>query len=1039
MREIEEEEKSKKSMFESNPPDWENPTVFRLGQTEHHSNFDPHAESNSYFEKTKNDRVISLDGCWKFKYSPNNFEKPVDFFEMNFDSSQWSEISVPSNWELEGYGTPIYVNDRYPFKKDPPHIPKEDHPIGSYLRKFNMDSSWIDKQVFLRFGAVKSAGYFWINGQELGYNQDSKTEIEFCISPFLQSGVNTIAVEVHRWSDGSYLECQDFWRLSGIERSVDLIVRPKQFILDFFVDARLINEYKNGQLKIDLKLKNTSNLSSAVRLKIQLFDETSNLEFEQKIKLDFDLKNELEYSKDFIIENVRAWSAEFPNLYQLMLSLEDSNQNVLEIVGSKVGFRNVEIHNGQLLINGKAITLKGVNRHEHNEYTGHVISEKDMEQDILIMKSCNINAVRNAHYPNHPKWYQLCDEHGLYVVDEANIESHGLGACFQSPFNQKKHISNLIDWKDAHLDRIKRMVERSKNHPSIIIWSLGNEAANGMNMKKAYDWIKQRDPSRPVQYEQAGEEYNTDIVCPMYPKIEDLISFTQREDERPYVMCEYAHAMGNSVGNLKDYWNIIHQHRQLQGGFIWDWMDQGLAALDENENKYWKYGGDYGSDEIPSDGNFCINGLLFPNRSPHPSIWEVKKVYQNINVDRIGEWLFTITNNFDFRDLRDIALRWSLMEDGVECLFGEERDLDCKPSDSFKLNLNIDYIFSRQKSYWLNFRFYTKKEIGVILANHEIAKEQFLIQERSDYPENISSNSKELDIQISEDEITITANTLSSTFSRLNNKFEYLLHKNGDSLIEGFKPYFWRGPIDNDLGNLMPVRLDVWKKASYNQLLKSMQIVEQSANKCIVHSNWIFPDLEATGKINFTCLINGKMIVEVDFFSEKRSHPELPRFGLLFYLPSRLSNTTWLGRGPHENYQDRNSSAFVGKYELKVIEHYHPYIRPQENGYKTDVEMLKIYADDGSGISFKGIGSKFNFCSLPFAPENFNLNNKLQHSYDVIPADQVFLNIDFGQMGVGGDDSWGAHTHEKYKLPYQNYKFSFCIEPIIHRSLDSLS
>ena len=580
---------------------------------------------------------------------------------------------------MKGYDVPIYVNIPYPYKMDPPKIPHDWNPVGSYKRSFKIPSEWKEKEVFLHFGAVSSAFYVWVNEQLVGYSEDSKVPAEFNITKYLREGKNSVAVEVYRWSDGSYLEDQDFWRLSGIQRSVFLHARPKTFINDFFANGDLENNYNDGLLKVDVSLKGTGQGSTDFVVEASLFDGTNKLYTgSEDIKLS-DGAGSVKFTKK--LPDINKWSAEKPNLYSLVLALKDKDGKVLEFVSSKVGFRKVEIFGSQLLVNGVAIRIKGTNMHEHDDVNGHVVDEALILKDIRVMKSNNINAVRTSHYPQQELWYQMCDKYGLYLIDEADIESHGVG------YDKDVTLADKPEWADAHIDRMQRMVERDKNHPSVIIWSMGNEAGDGHNFLKGYKWIKGRDITRPVQYERAEHQTNaperhTDIWCPMYPKIEYLEAYAKDEkNDRPLIMCEYAHAMGNSTGNFQDYWDVIEKYPKLQGGLIWDWVDQGILKTDEHGEKYWTYGGDYGEEGIPSDGNFCLNGLVWPDRTPHPGLAEVNKVYQYIGFDAVNlaGGVINIRNKYDFTNLSEFNFEWDVVADGVAIQSGKISVPDLKP------------------------------------------------------------------------------------------------------------------------------------------------------------------------------------------------------------------------------------------------------------------------------------------------------------------------------------------------------------------------
>ncbi|MFX1533250.1 MAG: glycoside hydrolase family 2 TIM barrel-domain containing protein, partial [Promethearchaeota archaeon] len=605
--------------------DWENPKILGRNKEAAHCTYIPYADTQTAL---KNDPLqspfyLSLNGRWKFCWVKKPADHKLDFYKDNFDVSQWVDIIVPGNWELQGFGIPIYTNVIYPFPADPPHIPHDWNPVGSYRRTFTISNSWKDRQVFLHFGGVSSAMYVWLNGEKVGYSQGSKTPAEFNITEYLRKGENVLAVEVYRWCDGSYLEGQDFWKISGIERDVFLFSTPQVHIRDFFVRGDLDDNYIDGMLKVTVNVRNyLPDVSGKHYVHIDLLDTDNKSVFETLTK-EANIRNADKITIHFeqFVKKPAKWSAETPKLYSMLISLSNESGLITEVVSCKVGFRKVEIKDAQLLVNGIPIIIKGVNRHEHDPVTGRTVTEKLMIKDIQLMKQFNINAVRTSHYPNVPRWYELCDKYGLYVVDEANIESHGMG------YDPEDTLGNNPDWKEAHLDRTIRMVERDKNHPSIIIWSLGNEAGDGVNFEATYKWIHERDSSRPVQYEQAIEGPHTDIVCPMYSRIEQLEEYANKEQNRPLIMCEMLHAMGNSVGNMQDYWDVIEKHKVLQGGFVWDWVDQSFLKVDEDNMRYWAYGGDMGDDIVFNDGNFCINGLVQADRAPHPHLWEVKKVY----------------------------------------------------------------------------------------------------------------------------------------------------------------------------------------------------------------------------------------------------------------------------------------------------------------------------------------------------------------------------------------------------------------------------
>ncbi|MFK8008216.1 MAG: glycoside hydrolase family 2 TIM barrel-domain containing protein [Saprospiraceae bacterium] len=1027
-------------------PFWENPEIFNLGQILPHANFTSFSNVKDFFaanniQKSTSKWMESLDGKWKFHWTKKPANRPKNFFKNDFDVSSWDEIQVPANWELQGYGVPIYVNDRYPFPKNPPHIPHDYNPVGSYKRSFWIPIDWEEQEVFIQFGAVKSAAYFWLNGEFIGYNQDSKTPVEFNITRHLQKGENTISVEIYRWSDGAYLECQDFWRLSGIEREVYLWATPKTHIRDFFVKTDLDENYKDALLQVEVELENfdLEKSKKPFVVECQLYDEEKILVEVSEQRVDFQSANTMVISYEDKIKNPKKWTAETPNLYELALVLRNEDNKVIQIIGCKVGFRKVEIKNAQLLINGKAITIKGVNRHEHDEVNGHVITEKNMLEDIKLLKQNNFNAVRASHYPNHARWYELCDRYGLYVVDEANIEAHGMGSCFSKPYDKVAHTSALPSWEAAHLDRVKRMLERTKNHACIIAWSLGNEAGNGQNMQAAYDWVKQRDDSRPVQYEQAGEAENTDIVCPMYPKIETLIEYAERTNDRPLIMCEYAHAMGNSVGNLQKYWDVIERFPNLQGGFIWDWQDQGILAKTEDGIDYWKYGGDFEGDNVPSDNNFCINGLVFPNRIIHPALIEVKKIYQNIKMEVINleKGLFRIHNLFDFISLKNVWLDCNIIEDGELIVNHKVDEIDISPKGI--MDLKLEFYLPEEESLgerFINFTFYTLEAEPMIPERHKMAKFQFELQSPSQPEFRAKGSLKPLYLKEKQDIYKVIGEHFFIDLSKKTGLIERFVFNRNVLLEKGVRPSFWRAPIDNDLGNLMMLRLQGWKDASKIREVTKVTAAVIFDQEIILKTIFNLPSIKLKYEINYRVFGNGEIQVLGRFLSSEKDMkelPELPRFGLTMELPLEFEKIKWYGRGPHENYSDRKTSAFVGIHNSTITDQYHPYIRPQENGNKTEIRWLTLTNSEGLGIKIVG-QPLFDFSAQEYTTDDFDLGESdkpFKHTYDLIPKDFITLHVDFGQMGIGGDDSWGAHTHDEFKLFAKPYSIQFLIQPIL--------
>ena len=970
-------------------------------------------------------------------------DRPYYFFKTDYDDADWKEIKVPSNWELEGYDIPIYTNVKYPHEKTPPKIQDHYNPVGSYRTYFTLNDKMQGKEVILHFGAVSSAMYIWVNGEKVGYSEGSKTPAEFNITKFLKKGKNLLSVEVYRWSDASYIEDQDFWRLSGITRDVYLLAREKCHIKDFWSRADLLDNYTDGKFNLEIELNDKT--KGNYFIDISLYDDKKNEIYKESQKISTkNGKANVKFEK--LIPNVKQWNAENPYLYHTVIRLKNSEGKFLESVGTEVGFRKVEIINGQLLVNGKSIYVKGVNLHEHHDRNGHYIDEQTMIDDIRTMKMFNINAVRTSHYPQPERFYQLCNKYGLYVVDEANIESHGMGATNQSSFDTVKHVAYLPEWAPAHMDRIKSAVERDKNNPSVIIWSLGNECGNGQVFFDGYDWIKNRDDTRPVLFEQAALDRNTDIVAPMYSSIETLEAYAKKYTDRPFIMCEYAHAMGNSVGNFKDYWDMMKKYPVLQGGFIWDWVDQGLIKKTEEGEEYWAYGGDFGPDDVPSDGIFCLNGLVDPDRTPKPSLWEVKKVHQFIQFKLIDKQSgkFSIENEYDFTNLDEYNFQWELLANGKSLKKGKLESLDIAPLN--KQTVSIPYLeeFDNSKEMILTISAGTKKEKNLVPAGHEVAWEQFVLN-KPDIKINETSNSK---ITLEDSETTITASSehCKVVFDKENGIITELEYKHGNMIKDenGFVPNFWRAPIDNDFGNDLHKRSQDWRYVSKNRTLENISSKMNNSNAVIVIKyslNNASSKRIANYELKYTISGDGTILIENTFQKKENNLPDLPRIGLNIQLIKDYNQMSMYGRGPHENYWDRKTGARIGIYNQSVADQYWAYIRPQENGNKSDVRWLTLTNKEGQGIEIIGLPTidvsahhniMEDFESLERTDGRQQEGDivKNRHTIDVQFRDLISLNIDYKQMGVGGDNSWGAHTHDKYKLTNKKYKYSFMIRPI---------
>lgn len=1015
--------------------DWENPTLVQQNKEQPHATgmLFTNAEDVKADDYSRSPSYQSLNGIWKFNYTALYANRLMDFYQTNLDDTKWNDIPVPSNWELKGFGIPIYTNIVYPFPKNPPFI-GDNNPVGTYRKQFTVPDTWNGKDILLHFGSITGCAFVYVNGQKVGMTKNSKSPAEFNISPYLVKGNNVLAVQVFRWHDGSYLEDQDFWRISGIERDVFLYVLPKLSVWDFFIKADLDATYTNGLFSAAVDLRQfAGNTIKAGTVQVEVQDKNGKAVFskQQKFTAGSDTMQTISFSG--MVKSPLKWSAEFPNLYDCIISWKDAGGNTLGVTGSKIGFRKVEIKNAQLFINGVATYVHGVNRHEHDETEGHVPGKELMIKDIQLMKQYNINAVRTSHYPNDPMWYKLCDEYGLYLVDEANIETHGMGAGGQGWYDTAKHPAYLPLWAPSFLNRIHCLVERDKNHPAVILWSLGNECGNGPVFHDAYKWIKQRDNTRYVQFESAAEEDNTDIVCPMYPGMNYMKSYAASDKKRPFIMCEYSHAMGNSNGNFQEYWDVIMSNKKMQGGFIWDWVDQGMKRTTPDGRTYWAYGGDLGGYALQNDENFCTNGLVASDRSIHPGLNEVKKVYQNIlfKAKDAAKGSITVMNLFDFTNLDQYNFKWQLMRNG-EMVKEETFTVSLAPHQQKDIQLNIPTFKSPEGTeYYLNLFAFIKTATPLLPAGHEIAREQF--KTAGDY--FATSSAKESTLQITKNDVSInfTAGKVSGLFSINQARISRYTINNDDLNIHGYpEPYFWRAPTDNDFGNNMPEALGIWRNAHSNMIKKNVTVGEQTAAGLSIKVDYELTGINVPYTIEYLIQNDGSIRITASIDMTGRNLPELPRFGMRMQLPAQFSHLSYYGRGPWENYTDRNTSSFVGIYKDDVSRQASVnYIRPQESGYKTDIRWLTLTNQDGTGLQLEGL-QPVCFSATNNKAEDLDpgLSKKQQHWVDIKPRKEVYLNIDLKQRGAGGDNSWGALPHNQYRLLDKKYSYSYVIRLI---------
>jgi beta-galactosidase len=1021
---------------QTNNPDWENPTLFELNKEKPHATFHVYQDKNKAIEDNPNQSTWyqSLNGTWKFVYTDDHVNRPTNFFEENLSDKNWNNLTVPSNWEMNGFGLPIYTNIIYPFPKNPPFVGNK-IPVGTYRKEFTVPENWNGKQIMLQFGSITGCAFIYVNGQKVGMNKASKTAAEFNITPYLKQGKNLLAVQVFRWHDGSYLEDQDFWRLSGIERDVAIYALPSLSIWDFFAKVDLDAKYTNGIFNVDVQLRKFStNTFKQAKLAVELLDADGKTIFTQTKEVKIDATNMQSVSFNTKVNNPKKWTAETPNLYKCLITLQLPNGESISTSAVNIGFRKVEIKNAQLLVNGKKIMVHGVNRHEHDEILGHVPTKELMLKDIQLMKQYNINAVRTAHYPNDPYWLKLCDEYGLYVVDEANIEVHGMGVL-PGNIDTVNHPSYSPIWAPSIFDRIERMLERDKNHPSVIIWSMGNECGNGKVFYDGYSWIKQRDMSRPVLFEQALESWNTDIVSPMYPKIGYMKKYAaDSTKKRPFIMCEYAHAMGNSSGNFQEYFDIFNASPHMQGGFIWDWADQGIKTKDENGKTYWAYGGDFGAGHLQNDENFCANGIVAADRSPHPGIFEVKKVYQNI-IFKDVDWKkgnIIVENKFAFSNLSAYQFKWVLLQNGI-AIKSDTFSVNLPAATSTTINLSLPALEANSE-VMLNVFAYNKTATATLPANHEVAREQFG-GNNNNFFENNSVPSGVLKVTTKGNIIEFESENVKGIFNTKMAKFvDYQV--NNHSVLNTFpEPYFWRAPTDNDFGNQMPHKLGFWRNAHQMLNLDEVKVEQMNENGIVITCYYTMTAIGATYQTKYEVLQNGSIKVTSNIDLKNKQLPEMPRFGMRMNVPKSYQNIDFYGRGPWENYSDRKTAAFVGVYQQKANEQFVAnYIRPQENGYKTDIRWVKLYDEKNHGIKVTGL-QPFCFSALPYTTEDLDAGNtkKNRHPSDLNERNFLSVQIDLNQRGVGGDDSWGALPHASYLLKKNTYSYSYIIEPIQHK------
>lgn len=1005
---------------------WQNVNINQQNREPRRANFFAfeNLEKAQSFDKKKSANYLSMEGMWKFNFVKDHNKRPANFFALKYDDSQWKDFPVPGLFELNGYGDATYKNIGYAwatqFDPNPPYISELNNYTGSYRRTFELPKDWKGKDVYFHVGSATSNLTLWVNGKYVGYSEDSKVAAEFNISKYLKPGKNLIAMQVMRWCDGSYFEDQDFWRLTGIAREVYLYARPKLHAADIRLNAALENNYQDGVLNYKVSLK-----GGKTDVAITLCDKDGK-QIAQATGAQGVIK----------VPKVNAWTAETPYLYKAYITLKNK-QGAAEVIPQKVGFRNVEIKNAQLLVNGQPVLVKGADRHEMDPDGGYVVSLERMIQDIKIMKQLNINAVRTSHYPCDPRWYDLCDEYGIYITAEANLESHGMGY-------EEKSLAKFPEYIVPHIERNEGNVKPLINHPSVIVWSLGNECGYGVNFEKAYDWVKACDKTRPAQYERGGYDSKTDIYCPMYIGYEESESYCKSNGTKPYIQCEYAHAMGNSEGGFKEYWDLIRKYPKYQGGYIWDFVDQGLRDKSPVTGKeIFTYGGDYG--RYPgSDYNFNCNGIIAPNRRLNPHAYEIQYVLQNVWIKDFDaeNGSFNVYNENFFKNIDDLNLTATLFANGVKLTTVAIPDTKgiapqatkLVKSEALKSAIEKAEAEHATEEITINFAFASDGSQPLVDKGQVMARQQIVLNgyefDKVDAPANTGSK---IEVEETNSYVKVSAERMSVTIGKKTGMIDYL-DVDGEPMLkfrESMTPEFWRAPTDNDYGASLQKKMRVWKNPQMN--LKSFDKSE-SKDSVVLTANFEMPEVKAELMLRYRINAAGEVAVTEKMTTDKEAKvADLFRYGMQLQMPASFSKLEYYGRGPEENYIDRHSSSFIGKYEANVKDEYYPYVRPQESGNHTDIRYFSIFnPTTGKGITFEGY-APMECSAIPYLVEDLDAGIEKehawgQHSGDLVEKGLVQLHIQQRQFGLGCIDSWGSSPMEKYRMHYQDRCFSFVIK-----------
>ncbi len=1027
---------------EQRPPAWENPQIDGKNRLSARATLHPFPSPERALDGNDSPWKKSLNGRWKFDYAPNPPSAPDDFFAPDASVEDWDEIPVPSNWELEGYGVPIYGSYNYPFNPvAPPSVPYDTNAVGSYRRTVTVPAEWSDRRVTLHFGGVSSAVQVWVNGETVGYSEDSRLPAAFDVTPYLTTGENVIAVQVLRFSDGSYLEGQDHWRLSGLHREVYLEARPPARIADLAVRTDLDSSYEDATLQLRPELANhTEGDLEGWQVEAQLYhdrqpvlDSTLAMSAQDILTESYPTPGNVPFALlEATVDSPRKWTAETPHLYTLVTTLRDAEGQAVEAVRTQVGFREVAVRGGHLFVNGEPVLLKGVNRHDHSAVRGKAVTREDMVQDVKMMKRANFNAVRAAHYPNNPEFYALCDEYGLYVVDEANLETHALGS----------KLSNDPSWNPAYMSRMIRMVERDKNHPSIIMWSLGNESGTGPNHAAMANWTHTVDPTRPIQYEGAQDYYGptdpayVDVMSRMYETPSAIEELAENDPSgRPVLLVEYAHSMGNSTGNFKEYWDRFRRHERLLGGFIWDWRDQGLRATTESGEVYTAYGGDLG--DPTGANNFNLNGIAFSDGTPQPAYWEVQKVQQPVHVEAVDptDGMVQVANRYNFTNLDALSVRWVVLENGTPVRDGTMPPPNVAPGDTARIQVPLEQpSLTPGAEYVLELRFTLAEDTPWAEAGHTVAWEQF------DLPYDVPASSppslstlSDVTLRETDSTTTVEGSDFAVTIGKASGALTSFTH-GGETLVSRpLTPNYWRAPTDNDEAGWQPeqgiaYKLRAWKKAGPERTVTSVDAERVAPQAVRITVDGTLPVGESTVSTTYTVLGNGDVQVESSLQKKGDTPPSIPRVGMQMGIPDRYHTVTWYGRGPHESYADRKTGAALGVYTQTVEALATDYPYPQENGNRTDVRWV-TFTDSTSGTGLVALGQPhIDVSAWPYTQEDLE---RAEHTYDLPDRPFHTVNLDYGQMGVGGNTSWddNAAPLPEYRLTEPSYTYEFVLRP----------